>query len=171
MGVQAALGYDFRPPNALQRANQKLASTRGGAWFFSKTVQGLDAAVHRLSRGRTSATEVLAGLPVLRVTTTGRRSGQPRVAPLIAVPIDDDLALLGTNFGGASTPAWVHNLVAEPRAKAAYRDREIDVVARLATDDEFERVFAAGGNLYGGYEKYRERVTGRDIKVFVLTEA
>ncbi|NND73870.1 MAG: nitroreductase family deazaflavin-dependent oxidoreductase [Ilumatobacter sp.] len=170
MGVQAALGYEFRQPNAFQRANQKIASTKGGAWFFSKTVQTLDGAVHRLTRDRTSASEILAGLPVIRVTTTGRRSGQPRLAPLIAVPIGDDLALLGTNFGGTSTPAWVHNLVAEPRATAAYRDAEIDVVARPATAEEFEQVFTTGGGLYGGYEKYRERVTAREIKVFVLEE-
>jgi deazaflavin-dependent oxidoreductase (nitroreductase family) len=170
MGVRAALGYEFRRPNPFQRANQILASTRGGAWFFSKTVQALDGAVTRLSRGRTTATEVLAGLPVLRVTTTGRRSGQPRTAPLIAVPIDDDLALLGTNFGGPSTPAWVHNLEADPHARVAYRDRELAVVARPATDDEVERVFANGRGVYGGYEKYRERVTDRRIRVFVLTE-
>jgi deazaflavin-dependent oxidoreductase (nitroreductase family) len=171
MGVQTALGYEFRSPNAFQRANQRIASTRAGAWIFSKSVQSLDGLVHRLTRDRTSASEVLAGLPVVRITTTGRRSGQPRLAPLIAVPIGDDLALLGTNFGGTSTPAWVHNLVAEPRATAAYRDAEIDVVARPATAEEFEQVFATGGGIYGGYEKYRERVTGREIKVFVLTEA
>jgi deazaflavin-dependent oxidoreductase (nitroreductase family) len=171
MGVQAALGYEFRSPNAFQRLNQKLASTRGGAWFFSKSVQTLDGFVHRVTKDRTSASELLAGLPVVRITTTGRRSGQPRLAPLIAVPIGDDLALLGTNFGGASTPAWVHNLLAEPRATAAYRDHEVEVVARSATPEEFEQIFATGGGLYGGYEKYREWVTGRDIEVFVLTEA
>ncbi|MEZ5246518.1 MAG: nitroreductase family deazaflavin-dependent oxidoreductase [Acidimicrobiales bacterium] len=169
--MQAALGYEFHPPNAPRRLVQKIASTRAGAWSFSKTVQPLDGLVHRLTRDRTSATQVLAGLPVIRITTTGRRSGQPRVAPLIAVPIGDDLALLGTNFGGRSTPAWVHNLRADPRAAAAYRDREIDVVARAATAEECEQVFAAGGAIYGGYEKYRERVTGREIEVFVLTEA
>lgn len=171
MGVQTALGYDFRSPNRLHRAIQKVAATRAGAWSFSKTVQPLDGLVHRLTRGRTSATELLAGLPVLRITTTGRRSGQPRVAPLIAVPLGDDLALLGTNFGGTSTPAWVHNLRADPRATAAYRARVVDVVARAATAEEFEQVFAAGGAVYGGYEKYRARVTGREIEVFVLTEA
>ena len=175
MGVQAALGYEFRRPNGFQRANQKIASTKGGAWLFSKTVQALDGAVHRVATGCGSCTdaasEILAGLPVIRITTTGRRSGQPRLAPLIAVPIGDDLALLGTNFGGTSTPAWVHNLVAEPRATAAYRDAEIDVVARPATAEEFEQVFTTGGGIYGGYEKYRERVTGREIKVFVLEEA
>ncbi|MEM7141018.1 MAG: nitroreductase family deazaflavin-dependent oxidoreductase [Actinomycetota bacterium] len=171
MGVQAALGYEFRSPNLFQRANQKVASTPLGARFFSMTVQRLDEMVARRTDGRTSASEVLAGLPVLRVTTTGRKSGQPREAPLIAVPIGDDLALLGTNFGGATTPAWVYNLEAEPRAVAAYRDREVSVVARPATDDEVEQVFARGRGIYGGYAKYRERIQGRELRVFVLEAA
>jgi hypothetical protein len=44
-------------------------------------------------------------------------------------------------------------------------------VARSATADELEAVFAAGGSIYGGYTKYRERVDGRDIRVFVLEQA
>ena len=56
-------------------------------------------------------------------------------------------------------------------ANPAIRTTEIDVVARSATADEFEAVFAAGGSTYGGYTKYRERVDGRDIRVFVLEQA
>lgn len=171
MGVQAALGYDFRRPNVAQRATQRVAASKAGAKVFSSITQPLDGIVRRLTGGRTTLSEVLAGLPVLYVTTTGRKSGEPRVAPLIAVPIDDDLALLGTNFGGASTPAWVYNLEADPSATATFRDKDVDVVAHRATDEEYERVFAAADRYYVGYEKYRERVTGRDIRIFVLREA
>ena len=53
------------------------------------------AGCQSLSDGRyETATEVLAGLPVVYLTTVGRKSGQPRRTPLIAVPIGDDLALL-----------------------------------------------------------------------------
>ena len=91
MGVQAALGYEFRRPNPFQRATQRLASSVLGAKVFSRITQPLDGLVHRRSRGRTTASDVLAGLPVLYVTTTGRKSGLAREAPLIAVPLDDDL--------------------------------------------------------------------------------
>ncbi len=171
MGVQAALGYEHHAGNPFHRANRALAGSKPGAWFFSKTIQPLDGAVLRLTKGRTTATETLAGLPVLNVTTTGRKSGQSRTAPLIAVPIGDDLALLGTNFGGRRTPAWVYNLEADPNAVAEYRTVEVNVVARPATDDEYEQVFQAGGSIYGGYTKYRSRVDGRDIRVFVLETA
>ena len=171
MGVQAALGYRHRTGNPIHRANRALAGSKPGAWFFSKTIQPLDGLALRLTKGRTTATETLAGLPVVNVTTTGRKSGQPRTAPLIAVPIGDDLALLGTNFGGKRTPAWVYNLEADPTATAEYRNVEVAVVARPATDAEYEQVFETGGSVYGGYTKYRSRVDGRDIRVFVLETA
>src|SRR3712207_9062187 len=110
MGLAADLGYAHRPPNLLHRLVQAFASTRPGAWTFAHTLRHLDDVVGRLSRGRTSAPQLLAGLPVLDLTTTGRKSGQPRTSHLIAVPVADTLALLGTNFGQPGTPAWVLNL-------------------------------------------------------------
>ena len=171
MGVQTALGYVHKTGNPVHRAMRALAATKPGAFFFSKTIQSIDGVVNKTTRGTTTATELLAGLPVVYVTTTGRKSGEPRRAPLIAVPIGDDLALLGTNFGGKRTPGWVYNLEADPRAKAGYGTTEVEVVARPASDDEYEQVFAAGGSIYGGYSKYRSRVDGRDIRVFVLESA
>ena len=171
MGVQSALDYEFRRPNPIQRANQRLAASSFGAKVFSRITQPLDGLVDRLTGGRTSASQVLAALPVLKVTTIGRRSGQPRTAPLIAVPFGDDLALIGSNFGGPSTPAWVHNLEADPNATVAYGEREVAVTARSVTDDEYEQIFTDAAHYYVGYPKYRERVTGREIRIFVLTEA
>src|SRR5688572_611598 len=110
MGVAADLGYAHHRPNVVQRVMQSIASSRPGAWVFSRILSPLDRIVHRLSKGRVTVPEVVAGLPVVFVTTTGRRSGEPRPSPLIAVPIADTLALVGTNFGQASTPAWVLNL-------------------------------------------------------------
>ena len=171
MGVQAALGYQHKAGNPLHRAVRSVAGSKPGAVFFSKTIQPIDEAFAKLTGGKKTATELLAGLPVVSVTTTGRSSGLPRRTPLIAVPIGDDLALLGTNFGGKRTPGWVYNLEADPNAKASYGTNEIDVVARSATDEEFETAFVAGGSIYGGYTKYRSRVDGRDIRVFVLEQA
>ncbi|MEM8705028.1 MAG: nitroreductase family deazaflavin-dependent oxidoreductase [Actinomycetota bacterium] len=170
MGVQAALGYQHKAGNPFHRAMRSAAGSKPGAVFFSKTIQPIDGAVQKLSGRRTTASELLAGLPVVYLTTVGRKSGQSRRTPLIAVPIGDDLALLGTNFGGKRTPGWVFNLEADPNVTVGYGTTEINVVARHATDDEFEAVFAAGGSIYGGYTKYRERVDGRAIRVFILEQ-
>jgi deazaflavin-dependent oxidoreductase (nitroreductase family) len=168
MGLALDLGYVIRRPNALQRGVQAFASTRAGAWAFSKALRPLDDVVVRLSRGRTSAPEMLAGLPVVDVTTTGRRSGLPRTSHLIAVPYGDTLALLGTNFGQPSTPAWVLNLEADPRARLRHHGTTLDATARPATDDEQAAVLAGSSAVYGGYLKYQQRITRRRLRIFVL---
>jgi deazaflavin-dependent oxidoreductase (nitroreductase family) len=168
MGLADDLGYRLRRPSTFQRLVQSFASTRPGAWLFSKVLRHLDDVVGRLSKGRTSAPEVLAGLPVLDVTTTGRKSGLRRRSHLIAVPVDDTLALLGTNFGQPSTPAWVLNLEADPRATVSYRQRTLEATARPANEDEQARVLAGSAQVYGGYLKYQQRITGRRLRIFVL---
>jgi deazaflavin-dependent oxidoreductase (nitroreductase family) len=168
MSLVAELGYTHRRGNAFQRVLQAFASTRAGGWFFSKTLARLDRAADRLTKGRVDLPQVLAGLPSLVLTTTGRRSGQPRSTHLIAVPIGDTLALLGTNFGQPHTPAWVLNLEAEPRARVTYRDVSRAVVARPATDPERAQILANSSGVYGGYQKYQQRITGRRLRLFVL---
>ncbi|MDX6359956.1 MAG: hypothetical protein QOH37_3010 [Nocardioidaceae bacterium] len=167
-GLADDLGYHVIEPNPFQRAMQSFASSRLGAWLFSRVLRHLDNAVGRLSHGRTSAPRLLAGIPVLDVTTTGRKSGLPRTSHLIAVPYAGTLALLGTNFGQPSTPAWVLNLEADPRATAVHAGRSREVVARPATEPEQAGVLAASTQVYGGYLKYQQRITTRRLRIFLL---
>jgi deazaflavin-dependent oxidoreductase (nitroreductase family) len=171
MSLVADLGYTHRRANAFQRALQALASTRPGAWFFSKTLARLDRVTERLTRGRVSLPEVLAGLPSLVLTTTGRKSGQVRPTHLIAVPLGDTLALLGTNFGQPHTPAWALNLEADPHASVAFHGVTQAVVARPATDPERAQILANSSGVYGGYRRYQQRITGRRLRMFVLEPA
>ena len=171
MGLADDLGYRHGRANAFQRMVQSLASTKAGAWTFSKLLRHLDHLVARVSRGRTSAPEMLAGLPVLELTSTGRKSGRSRTSHLIAVPYEETLALLGTNFGQPSTPAWVLNLEADPRATVSHRGRSLEVVARPATEEERESVLAGSASVYGGYLKYQSRIIGRRLRIFVIEAA
>jgi deazaflavin-dependent oxidoreductase (nitroreductase family) len=168
MGIATDLSYAHRRPNPFQRSIQSFASTRPGAWLFSKVLRHLDDLVGRVSKGRASAPEVLAGLPVIDVTTTGRRSGRPRTSHLISVPYGETLALLGTNFGQPGTPAWVLNLEADPHARVRFKDRTVDVVARPASEAETAEIFATSREVYAGYSKYVQRISGRRVRVFVL---
>ena len=171
-GLADDLGYALSSANPLHRLVRWGAGTRAGRWVFSHTLRRLDDVVVRLSRGRHSAPGLLAGLAVLEVTTTGRRSGQRRTSHLIATPYAGTLALLGTNFGQASTPAWVLNLEADPRATVTSRGTSREVVARAATPAEADEVFALAGRFYPGYVSYRARVgTKRRIRAFVLEPA
>lgn len=171
MGLAADLGYSHSPPNLFQRGMQSFGSTKAGAKVFSKTITAVDRVVFKLSKGRTTVPELLAGLPVVMVTTTGRKSGEPRRSPLVAVPTGEDLALVGTNFGQKKTPGWVFNLEADPAATVELGERSVAVRARPATDAEREQVFAAAGSIYPGYDKYQERISGRTIRIFVLEPA
>ncbi len=169
MTLSVDLGYHHQTGNPLHRSVRRWAATRAGGWFFSRTLRHLDDLVARASRGRQSAPGLLAGLAVLDLTTTGRKSGRRRTSHLIAAPYGDGLALLGTNFGQQGTPAWALNLEAEPRATVSYRGTTREVVARPATDQEAEEIFALASTFYVGYASYRQRVGDRRrIRVFVL---
>jgi deazaflavin-dependent oxidoreductase (nitroreductase family) len=126
-------------------------------------------AVYRRTNGKLGAK--LLWFPAALLTTTGRKSGLRRTSHLIAVPYEDTLALLGTNFGQPSTPAWVLNLEAEPRASVAHEATSIEVVARPATETERSQVLARAATVYGGYAKYLGRISGRQVRIFVLEPA
>ncbi|QSF59514.1 nitroreductase family deazaflavin-dependent oxidoreductase [Nocardioides sp. zg-1228] len=170
--MAAELGYAHSTANPLHRLVRWGAGTAAGGWLFSRTLRHLDDLVARLSRGRHSGPALLAGLAVLDVTTTGRRSGQRRTSHLIATPYAGGLALIGSNFGQQATPAWALNLEADPRGRVSYRGTSREVVARAATPAEAEEVFTRAERFYPGYLRYRARVgQARRIRVFVLEPA
>jgi deazaflavin-dependent oxidoreductase (nitroreductase family) len=171
MGLQAALGYQVTPANRAQRSAQRMAATPAGAWLFARTARHVDRALLRATRGRTTLAAVVAGVPVVVVASTGRRSGLRRTSPLLGIPLGPDLAIIGTNFGKAAMPSWYVNLAANPNGEVAYRDRTVPVVARDATDDERNDVLRAAAAIYPGYDDYQTRITGRTIPVLVLAVA
>jgi len=169
MGLASDLDYHHTSGNPVHRALRWVGGTRPGGWFFSRTLRHMDNVIARVTHGRQSAPWLLTGLAVLDLTTTGRKSGQRRTSHLIAAPYDGTLALLGTNFGQESTPAWALNLEAEPRATVSYRGTSRDVLARPATAAEADEIFALASEFYVGYRNYRERIGDlRRIRVFVL---
>ena len=168
MGVANELGYAPQESNVVQRGLQHIVASKPGAWLFSKFLHAVDKPLFRVSNGRFTLPSLLAGLPVVMLTTTGRKSGAPRTMPLLAIPVDDDLAVIGSNFGQEHTPGWVYNLEANSSATIAYRDAAIDVTARRADIAEADSVFAGAAQIYPGYANYRERADHREIRVFVL---
>jgi deazaflavin-dependent oxidoreductase (nitroreductase family) len=154
--------------NALRRIIQRTASTRAGAWFFARTVHRLDLPVIRLSKGQHSLTSVLAGLPVVTLTTVGARSGRRRTTPLVAIRDGEKVVLIASNFGRAHHPAWYHNLRANPEARLTIHGRTGHYVAREVTGAKRERCWERAVDLYAGYAAYKERAGGREIPVMVL---
>ena len=171
MGLIQALGYKVRNPNAAQVAMQHVASTRAGAWFFARTLHHVDRALLRLSRGQVTLPAVVAGLPVLTVTTTGARTGQRRTMPLVGVPAGDDIAVLGTSFGQPRTPGWYHNMRADPRVEVTYQNKTIKAIAWEASDQDRQAIWDRARTIYAGYDAYAGRIKNREIHVMILGTA
>jgi deazaflavin-dependent oxidoreductase (nitroreductase family) len=171
MGIIQAFDYKVHSPNAAQVAMQHVAATQAGAWFFSQILDHMDKVLLRLSRGEVTVPGFLAGLPVLTVTTIGARTGQRRSAPLVGVPVGDDLALIGTSFGQSRTPGWYYNMRANPGVEATYRDKTVQAIAREADDEEWQAIWDRARALYVGYEAYARRIKNRKIHIMVLSTA
>ncbi len=168
MSLLADLHYRYPRDSRPQRFVQAIASGRPGAWFFRKVAHRLDRVVFSWTGGRATVTSILAGKPVLMVTTRGARSGKDRTVPLLGIPLDGTIALVGSNFGQRPTPGWVHNLIAYPGATVSHGGREVRVRAHLASEEVAHRILEEGEKLYAGYGKYPSRVPHREIKVFIL---
>lgn len=111
------------------------------------------------------------GADLLLLTTTGAKSGQPRVSPLAYFRIDRKLIVIGSFAGAPVSPAWVHNLRANPRAHVEVGNPSgidaFDVTARelpsAERDELFEKVAAAAP----GFAEYQSK-TSRVIPLFEL---
>ena len=160
-------------PNIFHRLNQSIASSKPGAWFFSHALHRMDKPVFQLSNGKYTAASILAGLPIVMLTTTGAKSGLARTVPLIAIPDGDNLILIASNWGQSHYPSWYYNLRANPEATIALQgDSPHDYVAREATDEEWERLWQKANDLYAGYAAYKERIaagSNRSIPMMVMT--
>lgn len=161
---------DFASGQVLVReGNRRIASSRLGARFFSHTLHHLDRAFMRLSGGRSSLTVLLAGLPVLTVTTTGARSGESRSVLLVGVPDQERIILIASNWGRPHHPAWYHNLRANPEITLTYSGVAERYVARQVEGVERDTCWNRAIQLYAGYEDYMRRTGGRQIPIFLLT--
>ena len=153
-----------------QRAIQALVASRGGAWVFSRVLPTLDTWVERLTRRRHTVPSLLGGLPVVDVTTTGAQERAPRTAHLIGISPLRHLALIGSNFGQASTPTWVlepRGKSLQPRWPTAASVQDVVARHRRPTLEQTE-VLDRSEKIYSGYRKYQTRITGRRLRVFVL---
>lgn len=126
-------------------------------------------AVYRASRGR--LWNRFRQGEIILLTTTGRRSGRNRRCPLVTVRTDAGYAVIGSNAGGPTHPAWVHNLRANPHADLTIGTRHLPVTAREVLDAaEWDRLFALFVLAHDGYADYVTK-TSRHLPIFTLDPA
>jgi deazaflavin-dependent oxidoreductase (nitroreductase family) len=110
------------------------------------------------------------GADLLLLTTTGAKSGQPRVSPLAYFRIDGKLLILGSFAGSDVNPAWVHNLRANPAARVEIGNDPSDVTARELPSGERDELFGQITAAAPGFAEYQAKTT-RVIPVFELQPA
>jgi deazaflavin-dependent oxidoreductase (nitroreductase family) len=125
----------------------------------------LNVPVYRLTRGRVLGK--VGKAPVLLLTSTGRRSGQQRTAPVVYLADGANVIVIGSNAGNERAPAWSFNLKANPDADVEIYGERRAVRARIAEGEERAELWRKMNAQYAGFDDYEER-TSRDIAVFVL---
>lgn len=138
-------------------------------YWLSTCGPALTFRLHRWAYRLTGGTLVGTSgrMPVLLLTTTGRRTGEPRTQVLSYYRDDDRYVVVASHFGREQHPAWYLNLLACPRASIQVGRRHIAVEARPATADEKRRLWPLLVSSEPLYAIYRRR-TARDIPIVIL---
>jgi F420H(2)-dependent quinone reductase len=105
--------------------------------------------------------------PVLLLTTTGRKSGQKRTAPIVYLRDGENVVVINTNAGNARVPAWSLNLKANPEAEVEVGRRRYPARARIAEGEERTDLWRKHNEQYAGFDDYQEKLD-RKALVFVL---
>ena len=128
-------------------------------------------AAHRFVYSRTGIGHRVPGLGrCLLLTTTGRKSGQPRSTGLLYMRDGDDLVVVASNLASERAPAWWLNLQADPSAEVRIKRERRQVRAREATPEERERLWSQLVDIYSDFAEYERRMD-RHIPVVLLEPA
>jgi deazaflavin-dependent oxidoreductase (nitroreductase family) len=111
----------------------------------------------------------LSGMPVLELTTTGRKSGQPR-ATMLTSPFQEDstIVVVASRGGDDTNPAWFLNLRDDPKVTVKLgRSPAVSMIAEVADADERARIWPIISSKHGNYAGY-QRKTEREIPLVLL---
>ncbi|WP_137723234.1 nitroreductase family deazaflavin-dependent oxidoreductase [Prescottella subtropica] len=106
------------------------------------------------------------GIPVCLLTTTGRKSGQPRTSPLLFLEDGDRIVLVASQGGLPKNPLWYLNIRANPDVTVQIGSRIRTMRARVAADDERAALWPRLVELYADFDTYQSW-TDRTIPVVV----
>jgi deazaflavin-dependent oxidoreductase (nitroreductase family) len=107
------------------------------------------------------------GAPLLLLTSTGAKSGQPRTSPVMYLPDDGRYVVFASKAGAPTNPDWYHNLVAHPDASIEVGTERFGVKATVITGAERDALYARQAGLYPGFAEYEAKTT-RTIPVIAL---
>jgi F420H(2)-dependent quinone reductase len=133
--------------------------------FFAKWMSRTNTWLYRRGGG-----EGLGGtfqkIPVALLTTTGRKTGQPRVTPLYFLRDGDRVIVAASKVGAEKNPMWYLNLKANPKVRVQIKKEVLDLSARDATDQERAKYWPQLVKMYPSYDDYQSW-TDRQIPIVV----
>ena len=137
---------------------------------FLKAMNGVHRGLLRFSGGRLGWTA--ADMPVLELTTTGRRSGRSRSVMLTSPYREGERIVIVASKGGEDThPAWFLNLRENPQVVVSMKGApDVPMVARVSSREERERLWPIVAEKYANYAGYQEK-TDREIPLVLLEPA
>jgi len=130
--------------------------------------------VHRLILGvtRGKAGWTAGKMPVLELTTIGRKSGEPRSC-LLTSPLQEngEIVIVASRGGDDHHPAWYLNLLETPQVQVSYKGAPHKIMtARTANSEERARMWPIVAGAFKGYAGYQEK-TSREIPLVILSES
>ena len=139
--------------------------TRAFAAAYRRIGPPIDRWLTRWTHGEVAR---VYGIPALLLTTTGARTGKPRVVPLLYVRHGRQFAVVGSNFGRPQHPAWTANLLAHSDASIEVGPEQMSVTAELADEAARSEVWPKFRAIYPGIDGYAARCAPRVPRVFLL---
>lgn len=127
--------------------------SRATAWAYQKT-------------GGRIGGRFLQGAPVALLTTTGRKTGQPRVSPLLYLREGERIVLIASKGGSANNPMWYLNLKANPAVAVQIKGEVLRLTARDATEEERAHYWPRMAAMYSSFDDYQSW-TDRVIPVVI----
>jgi deazaflavin-dependent oxidoreductase (nitroreductase family) len=119
------------------------------------------------SNNGTMVSGVFKDSPLLLLTSTGAKSGQTRVNPLVYTRDGDRYVIIASKQGAPTNPDWYHNVVAHPEVTVEVGPDSFPARAVVAEGSERDRLYSAQAALMPGFAEY-ERKTTRRIPVVIL---
>lgn len=151
----------------LQLGIGEFASKRGV--YLGRRSTRIHTAVYRRTKGRLgSRVPGFRDARVALVDHVGAKSGTQRTSPLIYLEDGDNVVVVASKAGQPTSPAWFHNLMAHPETKVQVRGEVREVHARVASNEERERLYPKFVAVYPAYDFYERNARGRQIPVVIL---
>ncbi len=111
--------------------------------------------------------QVKGGAQLILLTTTGAKTGQPRIAPLMLVADGDRILAVASKGGHPKHPEWYLNLLAHPEVTVEVGSEKFETTARILTGSEREQAFRRAAEVFPPYAEYQKK-TAREIPVIAL---